>query len=301
MVALSLTRELDSLNINYKTDFCVKDTSTFHIGGICPLAVFPSTEKQLVDTLSLLDSKDISFRVIGRASNTLFFDGTLDSVIVFTAGVCEVSVEQGTVTAGAGVGLVALSRQVCDAGLSGLEFACGIPASIGGAVFMNAGAHGGSMADVLTQSRAYDRKSGRVLTLLRESHEFGYRSSIYMKDPSLVCLGATISLTAADRERIRQDMSRFTEARRKSQPTEKYSAGSYFKRPVGDFAGRLIEACGLKGVCVGDAQVSTKHAGFIINRGSATFDDVMRLEERVIQEVLLQTGVLLEREVEIVR
>ena len=164
---------------------------------------------------------------------------------------------------------------------------------------MNAGAYGGCMADVITLTRAYDRRSGSVMTLAE--HRFGYRESIYKSDPSLICLEAKLSLSEDNAETVKERMRALLESRREKQPLEYPSAGSYFKRPQGDFAGRLIEVCGLKGMQIGGARVSEKHAGFIVNVGNATFDDVMRLEELVRATVLRETGVELEREVEIVR
>ena len=163
---------------------------------------------------------------------------------------------------------------------------------------MNAGAYGESMESVVKKSRAYDRKSGSVVTL--ENHEFGYRDSIYKKDKSLICLEALMELDVGDSEEIREKMRELIEKRKQKQPLQYPSAGSYFKRPEGDFAGRLIEACGLKGARVGGAMVSEKHAGFIINADNATFQDVMRLEELVVETVMKHTGVELKREVEVI-
>ena len=154
------------------------------------------------------------------------------------------------------------------------------------------------MADVVQSTVAYDRKKGDTVTLC--DHGFGYRESVYKSDDSLVCLEATLTLSDGDSLVIQEKMRELLQVRKEKQPLEYPSAGSYFKRPEGDFAGRLIEVCGLKGVSVGGAQVSEKHAGFIINRGGASFDDVMRLEQLVKNKVYAETGVMLEREVEIV-
>ena len=154
------------------------------------------------------------------------------------------------------------------------------------------------MADVVVSSRAYDRSSNRVITVA--DHAFGYRKSVYMQNKDLVCLDVTICLLDGDSEAIKQRMKELLAQRREKQPLEFASAGSYFKRPEGDFAGRLIEVCGLKGFTVGGAQVSKKHAGFVINRGGATFEDVISLEAEVVKRVYEQTGVTLHREVEII-
>ena len=299
MSKAELCNLLSKNGIKYECGYSLKESSSFRIGGRCALAVFPENAETFALLLQLADSCDARLHVSGRASNTLFGDGELDLCVVFTAGVNQVFVSGTTVFAGAGTGLISLCSTVAKAGLSGLEFASGIPGSVGGAVVMNAGAYGGCMADVITLTRAYDRRSGSVMTLAE--HGFGYRESIYKSDPSLVCLEAKLCLKEDSAETVKERMRALLESRREKQPLEYPSAGSYFKRPQGDFAGRLIEVCGLKGMQIGGARVSEKHAGFIVNVGNATFDDVMRLEELVRATVLRETGVELEREVEIVR
>lgn len=299
MIADALLWELDSLKIPYEKGYCLKGACTFRIGGVTPLAVFPKSEEQLMQSVCLLDRHGVECHVVGRGSNTLFSDGELKCAIIFTRDVDAVRINGTTVDCGAGVGLMTLASLMCRSALTGLEFACGIPGSVGGALFMNAGAHGGAMENVVSQSRAYNRKSGEIEIVT--DHSFGYRKSIYMIRPELVCLGATLKLEGGCEDDIRARMRSLLETRREKQPLEFPSAGSYFKRPEGDFAGRLIEVCGLKGARVGDAQVSEKHAGFIINRGNADFNDVMELETLVRHTVLERTGVLLQREVEIVK
>lgn len=299
MMVDGLLSELDSRGICYKVEYSVRSACTFKVGGVTPLALFPIDEGQLVECVAMLDRHEFPFRVIGRGSNTIFADGKLQNAIIFTQSVDYVCVEDTVVRCGAGVGLMPLASFLCKSALTGFEFACGIPGSIGGAMYMNAGAHGGAMESVVTESRAYNRKSGQIEIIT--DHGFGYRKSIYLSRPELVCLGATLKLERENEDSIRGHMRSLLESRRKSQPLEFPSAGSYFKRPAGDFAGRLIEVCGLKGVRVGDAQVSEKHAGFIVNRGNANFGQIMELEALVRNTVREQTGVELEREVEIVR
>ena len=290
---------LDRLGIEYKKEYDLSGASTFRIGGRCLLAVFPKSVFQLTFAISTLDYESIPFCILGRGSNTLIFDGYVEKAIIFTSGLDKATVRGDTVISDAGVSLAKLSSLAANAGLSGLEFASGIPGSVGGALFMNAGAHGAAMADVVVSSLAYDRESREVLHIT--DHGFGYRKSVYMENKNLVCLGATLRLTVGNSDDIKHKIKELLAQRREKQPLEFASAGSYFKRPEGDFAGRLIELCGLKGFAVGDAQVSQKHAGFVINRGGATFDDVMRLEEHIVKTVYEQTGVTLQREVEIIR
>lgn len=282
-------------------DFALDRASTFRIGGICRVAVFPESEAELCEILALARDHGLPFKVIGRGSNCLIYDGRLEMIVIFTKGLRDFRFEERTVFCGAGVSLVALSQAAADAGLGGLEFACGIPGSVGGAVYMNAGAHGGAVSDVLLQSLAFDKERGETVVLTAEEHEFGYRKSAYMRRTELICLGATLQLTRTSGEEIRRVMSENMQKRRATQPVDAFSAGSYFKRPEGDAAGRLIEVCGLKGFSIGGARVSEKHAGFIVNTGGATFEDVIRLEEHIVRTVYQNTGVTLQREVEIIK
>ena len=186
-----------------------------------------------------------------------------------------------------------------QAGLAGLEFAHGIPGSLGGAVSMNAGAYGGEMKDVVVSTRYLDHD----LNLCKAegaAHDFGYRHSVF-SDTDCVVLGSTLALTPGDPAEIRARMLDLSERRRSRQPLDLPSAGSTFKRPAGGYAAALIDAAGLKGYAVGGAQVSEKHAGFVVNRGGATFDDVLRLMDHIRSEVLRTSGVELEPEVKIIR
>jgi UDP-N-acetylmuramate dehydrogenase len=178
-----------------------------------------------------------------------------------------------------------------------LEFAHGIPGTLGGAIYMNAGAYGGSMDEVCVATECYDLDSGRICTFRGAQQAFGYRTSVFEQRGRYVILGAELSLKVGDPSRISAQMRDYWERRKASQPLEFPSAGSVFKRPEGHFAGKLIEDCGLKGLTVGGAQVSEKHAGFIINRGSATCEDVKRLVEQIQAVVLERTGVTLECEI----
>ncbi len=295
----SLEQELTARGIANAPRYSLKEASSFRIGGVCALAVFPHSAESLAMSVSLADAEGVPVKVMGKGSNTLFGDGYVNMCLVFTEGAKELCVSGEKIRCASGVSLVSLASKMGKSGLSGLEFACGIPGSVGGAVFMNAGAHGGCMADVISETVAYDRQSGKTVTVTE--HNFGYRESVYKACPQLVCLEAEIKLARGEAQNVTERMRELLRVRREKQPLEYPSAGSYFKRPEGDFAGRLIEACGLKGASVGGAQVSEKHAGFIINRGGASFDDVMRLEELIKSKVYSETGIMLEREVEVVR
>lgn len=298
MIERELLKRMEADGIEYAEELSLKPYSTFRIGGSVALALFPDTEERMIRALSYLQDAQIPFAVLGNGSNVLFGDGRLEGAIVFTEKMSKLCVKDTTIHAACGVSLSALASAAAEHSLEGLAFAKGIPGTVGGAVFMNAGAYGGAISDVLVESRAWDCKRGELLTVTE--HNFDYRKSIYMQRKELICLGATFALREGDRESIVERMRELAVQRREKQPLEYPSAGSYFKRPEGSFAGKLIEDCGLKGYAIGGAEVSTKHAGFLINRGSATAEDVLRLEEAVKNEVVRRFGVILEREVRVI-
>ena len=271
--------------------------STFRIGGPARLALFPKTREQLLLSLSLIDRAELPLWVIGNGSNLLFPDEGLDGAVLFTGGWREITVEGDTLRASAGASLSALAKRAQEESLGSLAFAHGIPGTLGGAVLMNAGAYGGCMEQVVVSSSYYDRNSGEIRTLRGEEHGFGVRKSVYQTLPSAVILEATLRLEKGDPEEILAQMRELAAKRRSTQPLDLPSAGSVFKRPVGHYAGKLIEDCGLKGFSIGGAQVSEKHAGFIVNRGGATARDVRALISHVQECVRREFGVELEREI----
>lgn len=290
---------LQKQNINCVENDQISKRTTFRIGGVSALSVFVRSESELIETLAFLREREIPFEVIGNASNLLFAFERYEGVLIFTGGMDAVRREGDSLVCECGVMLPTLARRAAELGLSGLEFACGIPGTVGGGVFMNAGAHGGAISDVLVESVAYDCVVGER-RILRE-HGFGYRTGIYAREHKLVCLGATFALRQDDPEAIRFRMNENLTARREKQPLSLPSAGSYFKRPPEGFAGKYIEDAGLKGVSVGGAYVSEKHAGFIVNKGGATAADVLALEELVRRRVEERFGVVLEREVRVIK
>lgn len=292
--ALALQKE----KIEYKIDEPIARYSSFKIGGIASLAVFPSSSEQLCFALCEARRIGIKHEVLGNASNVLFAFERYKGALIFTTRLSECKIEGSRIYAQAGVTLPHLSALAKKEALSGLEFACGIPGRVGGSVYMNAGAHGGAMSDVVEYSDAFDVERAERVRIFE--HNFDYRSSIYMKNRALICLGASFLLKNSSESEIAEKMQSNLEKRRASQPLEYPSAGSYFKRPEGDFAGRLIDECGLKGERVGDAQVSQKHAGFIVNRGQASFYDVLALEEKIKERVMSRFGIALSREVRLI-
>ena len=271
--------------------------SSFRIGGAAELALFPESRDEMMLCLSALSAQNIKYAVIGNASNVVFPDEGIGGAVVFCGGWKELSIEGNTMTVSAGVSLAMAAAEAQRAGLAGLEFAHGIPATVGGAVVMNAGAFGGSMADVCVKTAYFDPADGKCHTLCGADHAFAYRNSIYKQRPQYTVLSATFALTPDDGDAIAARMKDYIERRRSTQPLEFPSAGSVFKHPVGHFAGKLIEDAGLKGTRIGGAEVSEKHAGFIINRGDATARDVRELVALIKLRVFERFGVELECEI----
>ena len=236
--------------------------------------------------------------VLGGGSNVLFPDEGYDGTVIFTTRLCGLTADGCMLSAQAGVPLSAAARRALECGLGGLAFAYGIPGTVGGGVYMNAGAYGGQIADCLVRATLLDA-AGEPRVVPASELALGYRSSALM-DGDWTLLSADFALVPAPPEEIRAEMERNMQARREKQPLEYPSCGSTFKRPPGQYAGALIERCGLKGCTVGGAQVSEKHAGFVVNRGDATSADVRALIAHIQRVVAEKTGVLLECEVRII-
>ena len=270
---------------------------TFKIGGPASLALWPLDEDALSAVVSAAAESGQKYTVCGSCSNILFDDEGYDGAVIFTTRIKEIRISGSVMTAGCGAPLSALAAAALRAGLSGLEFAYGIPGSAGGAVFMNAGAYGGEMKDVVASSDYFDASVLLSGTLDSSGHDFAYRHSSYMDHPERVILSAALSLTPGDPEAIRKKMDDNMSARREKQPLEYPSAGSAFKRAPGHYTAAMINAAGLKGYSVGGAQVSEKHAGFIINRGGATANDVKKLISVIREKVYAENGVDIEPEI----
>ena len=274
--------------------------TTFRIGGPARRLVRPGTASELAQLLELAWAEGWPWLVVGNGSNLLVSDQGVDRLVIHTGGLERSErLEGDRVQAEAGLSLASLAVFAQRQGLTGLEFAHGIPGSLGGAVCMNAGAYGGEMCQVVETVTAWFPGEG-VRSLTAEELDFAYRRSVFSRRPGVV-LSAQFRLSPGDPEEIKARMEELIRRRREKQPLEYPSAGSTFKRPAGHFAGGLIEQCGLKGVRVGGAQVSEKHAGFLINAGGATCADVLALIELVRDTVRERTGVELEPEVKIIR
>ena len=281
---------------NVLEDEPMSEHTTFRVGGPVELYVVPEDEGEVRDVIAACQEAGASYFVLGRGSDLLVSDEGYRGVIVAVGdGLVGVSVDGTEMTCQAGVDLREASEMACELGLSGLEFACGIPGSVGGACFMNAGAYGGCIADVLKCVRVL-MPDGSVGVIDACDLELGYRKSRVASD-GLVVLSATFDLEKGDPEKIRATMDDLTHQREEKQPLELPSAGSTFKRPEGYFAGKLIMDAGLQGYRVGGAEVSRKHAGFVVNVGDATAADVHAVIEHVQDEVERQFGVRLQPEV----
>lgn len=265
--------------------------TTFRAGGPADIFVVPKSKQEIIDILKL----DVKKTVIGNGSNLLVKDGGIRGLVIKVA-INNFEVNDNVITAESGCSLMRLSNVAMENSLTGMEFACGIPGSLGGALVMNAGAYGAEMKDIVVETEVADM-NGNVEIIT--NHEFGYRTSVF-QNRGLVVLSSKLKLNYGDKEIIKNQMEEYLASRRQKQPLNKPSAGSTFKRPVNNFAGKLIEEAGLKGCSVGDAEVSTLHAGFIVNNGNATAKDILDLIEIVKAKVNAEFGVMLEPEVRII-
>lgn len=279
--------------------------TTFKIGGPAAFWCAPRNAAELRRILQHCRAQGVRVYLLGNGSNTLFDDAGFDGAVVDMRGLNEMKASDADtdlvrITAGAGQTLGRLCSKAQTLGLTGLEFACGIPGTVGGAVYMNAGAYGGELKDVL-ESVTFLDSDLQLRTLPAADLKMGYRTSLFEENPDWCILSATVVLRHGDGAAVLARMQELLGRRKDKQPLEWPSAGSTFKRPQGAFAGKLIEECGLRGFTVGGAQISEKHCGFVINKGGATCADVVALTEEVKRIVREKTGFVLEREIRVVR
>lgn len=276
--------------------------TTFKIGGEVKTVLFPSSTQELESVVRFLYENGIDYLTVGNGSNLLFSDDGYDGYVVITTDVKDVEFKSERVRVGCGVGLTSLSKLALDRSLTGLEFAYGIPGSVGGAVYMNAGAFSGEISQILESCRCFDNETGETVEFDNHECDFSYRNSIFEKSKKrYVILEAVFKLSYGNADDIRFKMEEYMAKRRANQPLEYPSAGSAFKRAPGYFTAKLIDDAGLKGARIGGAEVSTKHAGFIINKGGATSKDVADLIDKVKETVKDKFGVDIEPEIRIVR
>ncbi len=272
--------------------------SSFRIGGQIGLLIEPRCCGELIEAVCICRELGLSFEMIGAATNILFDDGVIDTVLIRTVRLDAVSVAHGRMHALCGVPLPLLAVRAAEEGLGGLCFACGIPGTLGGAIFMNAGAHGGEIGDVIERVEVFLPDGRKRLTLDKHELGFAYRDSVFQHG-GMVILSATLGLRAGgDPAFLKQQIKELRAARRAAQPIGQPSAGSVFRRPAPDIAiARIIDELGLKGVRVGGAEISGQHAGFIVNTGGATASDVRTLIEKIQNIVERERGIRPEVEI----
>ncbi|MBK5246446.1 MAG: UDP-N-acetylmuramate dehydrogenase [Peptostreptococcaceae bacterium] len=280
----------------------MKEYTSFKAGGRASMLVLPKNTEELKRVLKIVAISKKEFLVMGNGSNILVRDGGFDGIIIkLGEGFNQITVnkEDQTLMVGASALLSRVARETVEAELTGFEFASGIPGSMGGALFMNAGAYGWEMSQIVREARVISRDGSREYTLLNDKMELGYRSSIFEKTGDII-ISVKLKLDTGEKEKISETMKNLTARRNEKQPMNFPSAGSFFKRPEGNYAGKLIEEAGLKGLMVGDARVSPLHAGFIINTGNAKAKDIISLMKLVQSTVYDKTGIKLEPEVRII-
>lgn len=293
---MNLIEQLQKAGIPLAEQEPMTRRTTFGIGGPA-LLLRPRSRAELQAAMTLCREAGEEPFILGRGSNLLVSDsGIARPVIQLDGDFTAITREGNTLRCGAGASLIAVCRAAAENGLSGIEWGYGIPGSLGGGVYMNAGAYGGELRDVLTEVTFLD-EAGEYRTLPAAELSLSYRHSIFEDRPGTVIVGAVLTLTPGDPAAIRAAMEDYMSRRREKQPLEYGSAGSTFKRPVGNYASALVDQCGLKGLSVGGAEVSRKHAGFIINRGGATAADVRELIAEVQRIVREKTGYTLECEI----
>jgi UDP-N-acetylmuramate dehydrogenase len=274
---------------------------SFRVGGNVKVLVKPKSVDQLTDLYAFINENDINNVLLGRGSNIVISDNGFDGVVVSLREFSKIGMdttEDNCIVVGAGASMTSLANFAQANGLSGLEFAHGIPGSVGGGIYMNAGAYGGEISQVLESCLVFDTDSGMLCAVDGGDCDFSYRHSAFMDYKNLIILFATFELKKGNPDEIKAKMDEFKAKRVASQPLEYPSAGSTFKRPEGHFAGKLIEDAGLKGYTVGGAQVSEKHAGFVINKGGATATDIEILIDYIQKTVEEKFDVFLECEIE---
>lgn len=297
----SLLKEfLNNEGIVYREEEPMASHTTFKIGGPADIFVQPASENKLAELVAFCNAHEYPVHILGNGSNLLVSDLGIEGVVIQVGALADFKIG-GTneIVCGSGLRLSLLCSYALENGLTGLEFAWGIPGLVGGAVYMNAGAYDSEISNVITECKCIS-SDGKFETLSLDKMKLGYRTSIFKEKKNRVITSATFMLSPGDKETIRNRMDELMQRRKSKQPLEYPSAGSTFKRPTGNFAGTLIEMCGLKGFTVGGAQVSEKHAGFVVNLGGATASDVKRVIESVTEKVFLETSVKLEPEVEFI-
>lgn len=292
---------LKAQGISCKEIVPMSNYTTMQVGGIASVVAFVRSAEEMITAIREAKNNCVRYVVVGNGSNIVFSDDGFDGLVIVTSEMKTFSIERNVIKADCGASLSKISAAAQRSGLTGLEFAYGIPGTVGGGVVMNAGAFGGNLSDVVISSICYDTKNETIRKIDGAEHQFRYRDSIYQRNPNLIVLAVMMRLSQGRMEDIVSKMNENIKTRKEKQPLEFPSAGSVFKRPIGYYAGELIENCGLKGYRIGGAEVSEKHAGFIINRGNATSNDVINLVRHIRSTVLDQYAVDLECEIRFIK
>lgn len=296
-----LFTEIQDLNIGkVKSNERLSQHTTMKIGGPADIFIEPSSLENIQKVMTFLKERQIPWRAIGRGSNLLVSDKGIEGVVIkLGSGLDHLTINDSTITVGGGHSLVSLSTLISKKGLSGLEFASGIPGSVGGAVYMNAGAHGSDISKILTKAHILF-EDGSMEWITNEEMEFTYRTSVLQKKRPGIVLEAEFQLTKGDRTAIVSQMQKNKDYRKETQPWNFPCAGSIFRNPLPNYAGKLIEDAGLKGYQMGGAKISEMHGNFIVNAGNATAKDVLDLIQYIKDTILHLYGVKMETEVEII-
>jgi len=274
--------------------------TTIKIGGPADIFVEPRNLDCLAKAMEVIRKHGVKWRAIGRGSNLLVSDSGIEGVVIkLGEGIADLTIEGSEVTVGGGYSLIKLATIISKQGLSGLEFAGGIPGSVGGAVYMNAGAHGSDMSKIVKKAQILF-EDGSIAWLSNEELEFSYRTSVLQKKRPGICIGAVLQLLEGNRDEIVAEMQKNKNYRRDTQPWNYPCAGSIFRNPLPNYAGRLIEDAGLKGYSIGGAKISEQHANFIVNIGNAKAEDVLDLIQHVKDTIKKLHGIDMETEVEII-
>ena len=294
---IDLLHDVQNLIISENTS--CKQLTTFKVGGCCT-AVFPCTVDAFISCIEILKENNAKFIVIGNGSNILFDDDGYDGIVVVTTELKQLAVSENRISAECGVPLHALCTAASGASLAGLQFAYGIPGTVGGAVFMNAGAYDGEIKDCIVDVTCFDPETSKLIKLTKEECDFSYRHSAF-EDNGFIIVGADFELSYGDKNEIKREMSEIIGKRRDKQPLNYPSAGSAFKRYPGRYTAKMIDEAGLKGYSVGGAQISEKHAGFIINRKDATCRDIKELVDTVKSVIKDKEGIDIECEIRFIK
>lgn len=289
-------RFLIANEIKYEVDFPTFKISSFELGGNAKIVAFPSEIQSLCDLLCFLRDNNIKFYLLGRCTNTFFSENGFDGVVISTAFLDKSFCGGNIICATCGALITDLSLLALKNALAGMEFCLGIPGSVGGAINMNASAFEKSISDVVLRSEAFDITSGKRFTISREEHLFQRKSSVFSKNSSLVLLKTEFLLEKHEKSSVYEKMRQIALRRISSQPLEKGSCGSAFKRPINGYASKLIDEAKLKGLRVGNVAISQKHAGFIVNLGGGKSYDVTKLSALAKERVLTEFGIDLEEE-----